>query len=162
VGISVDTNGTIGPVLSTLPVVLNSGDNVNVALTYLNKVLTVSLVDPTADTQFSASTNVNIPAAVGGNTAYVGFTASDGTQASQQYVSNFTFWSLPGLAIQTSNNQAVISWPTAIGAYVLQHNSSLLSTNWVNVTNTGLITNGQSQITIAPANAAQFYRLSLQ
>jgi hypothetical protein len=162
VGISFNTNGAIGPTIPTSTLVINSGDNINVAATYLNKVLSVNLTDATAGTQFSASANLNIPALVGGNTAYVGFTAADSAQASQQQISNFTFWSLPGLTIQATNNQAVISWPVAVGAYVLQRNSSLLSTNWVNVTNAAVTINGQSQVTVSPASAAQFYRLFLQ
>jgi hypothetical protein len=159
VGLSFNTNGAIGPTLSTSPVVFNGGDSINVAATYLNSVLTVTLTDSNAATQFSASTNINIPAVVGGNTAYVGFTAADGTQVAEQQVSDFTFWSMPGLTIQGSNNQAAISWPTAVGSYVLQHNSSLLSTNWVDVTNNSVNMNGQTQVTIAPATGTQFYRL---
>ncbi len=161
-GIAVATNGVIGTVHSTSPVAINSGDTVTVNLTYLNGVLTINLVDGIAGTQFTMSTNVNIPARVGRNTAYVGFTGSDGGSKSSQLVTGFTFISVPTLTITASSNQAVISWPSPVGNYVLQQSSSLVSPNWTMVPNSVTAVSGQNQVTVSPGASANFYRLSLQ
>jgi hypothetical protein len=162
VGISFDTDGAIGPVVTTTPLVINSGDYINAVLTYLNGVATVTLTDTTANTQYSASTNLNIPAVLGTNVAYVGFTGADGATKSTQQISNFSFLSLVDLAIQASGGTAVISWPSEVGAYVLQKSTSLSSTNWVNVTNTINLVNGTNQVVVPITASAQFYQLSLQ
>jgi hypothetical protein len=161
-GISLETNGAIGTVHSTGSLAINSGDPITVNLTYLSGVLTINLADSSAGTQYTLTTNVNIPAKVGGTTAYVGFTGSDGGDKSDQLVNGFSFTSLPTLTIQTSNSLPTVIWPSSVGEYVLQENSSLLSTNWVTVTNVPTFVNGQNQITIAPTGTDEFYRLSLQ
>ncbi len=161
VGIALGTNGSVSNVTATTPVVINSGDSINVALTYLSGVLTVNLTDPTAVTQFTMKTNVNIPAIVGGSTAYVGFTGSTGGSYSFQSVTDFTFVSVPSMTIVMTNGQPLLSWYSAIGAYVLQQNSSLSSTNWVDVLATPTVVNNQNQVTVSPSGTAQFYRLFL-
>jgi Concanavalin A-like lectin/glucanases superfamily/Immunoglobulin domain/Legume lectin domain/Immunoglobulin I-set domain len=160
VGIALGTNGSIPEVTSTSPVVINSGDAIDVALEYVAGVLTVNLTDSSASTQFTLTTHVNIPALVGGSSAYVGFTGSAG--GSVQTVTDFSFQSIPVLAIQKSGNQAVLSWPTDVGYFVLQHISSLTSTNWVNVTNVPALVSGQNEVVVPAAQAAQYYRLSAQ
>ncbi|MGD0260609.1 MAG: LamG-like jellyroll fold domain-containing protein [Verrucomicrobiota bacterium] len=162
VGISFGTNGSIGSVVSTAPLVINSGDPINTVLTYQNGVATVTLTDTNANTQYSASANVNIPAILGTNVAYVGFTASTGSSASTQQISDFTFLSRVNLAIQVSGNTATISWPAEVGGYVLQQNSSVATTNWVNVTNAVNLVNGQNQVVVPITNRALFYQLLLQ
>src|SRR5581483_6481546 len=161
VGIAVGTNGGISNVRSTSPVTINSGDFIAVNLTYLGGVLTVNLADSTAGTQFTMTTNVNIPARVGGNTAYVGFTGSDGGSKSSQFVTDFSFISVPSLSITTSNNQPVISWPSPVGNYVVQETASLTSPNWVTLTNAVTTLNGQNQLQVSPGGSPKFYRLSL-
>ncbi len=122
-------------------------------------VLTIDLNDPTASTQFTLKTNVNIPGIVGGSSAYVGFTASTGGSASTQTITDFSFQSLPTLTIQPSGNQDVLSWPTDVGAYVLQETSSLASTNWATATNATATVGTQNEVTVTPTGAAQFFRL---
>jgi hypothetical protein len=157
VGISLGTNGSINDVISTFPVVINSADSIDVALEYLAGVLTVNLTDSTAGTQFTMSTNVNIPAVVGGSNAYVGFTGANG--ASFQMITDFSFQSIPALTINPSGNQTVLSWPTDVGFFVLQETSSLTLTNWAAVTNIPVTVGNQDQVTVSPKGTAQFFRL---
>jgi len=42
---------------------------------------------------------------------------------------------------------------------VLQQNSDLTTTNWLTVTNTPTVTNGQNQAILAPPGGSEFYRL---
>jgi hypothetical protein len=62
----------------------------------------------------------------------------------------------PKLQIQLANSHAVlISWLPAWPGYLLQNNSNLATTNWVNVINPG----GKNHVTISPATGKNFYRL---
>ncbi|HEX3720704.1 MAG TPA: immunoglobulin domain-containing protein [Verrucomicrobiae bacterium] len=162
VGISVETNGAIGTVHSTGSVNINSGDIIAINLAYFNAVLTINLDDTLTGSQFTLTTNVNIPAKVGGNTAYVGFTGSDGGDKATQLISNFSFISVPSLTFQTTNGQPTISWTSSVGDYVLQETPSLLPTNWVTVPTVPTATNDENQVTVAPGGTSEFYRLSLQ
>jgi hypothetical protein len=161
-GIAVATNGAIGTVHSTGSLAINSGDSIAVNLTYLHGVLTINLADSTASTQFTQTTNVNIPTLVGGKTAYVGFTGSDGASKSSQYITDFSFISIPSLTIQSTNSQSLISWTSSVGDYVLQQSSALFPSSWTTVTNGVTATNGQNQVTLSPGGSAKYYRLSLQ
>ena len=161
VGIAVATNGAIGTVHSTGAVAINSGDSIAVNLTYLSGALTINLMDSGTGAQFTLTTNVNIPARVGGNTAYVGFTGSDGGSKSAQLVSDFSFISVPKLAIQSTNGQPMITWPSSVGNYVLQQTSALVSPGWATVTNAVQDVNGQNQVNVSPGGSATFYRLNL-
>ena len=160
VGIALGTNGTIPDVTSTLPVVINSGDAIGVTLEYLSGVLTLNLTDSVAGVQYTMTTNVNIPAIVGTNAAYVGFTGSTGGSAAYQTITDFSFQSIPLLAIQPSGNQTVLSWPTDVGNFTLQKTASLTAPNWVAVTNVSVTVGNQNQVTVSPKGTAQFYRLS--
>jgi hypothetical protein len=63
------------------------------------------------------------------------------------------------LGISFSGANFLLSWPSPPGDFVLQQNSDLTTTNWMNVTNLPAITNFQNQVILSPANASQFYRL---
>jgi len=60
-------------------------------LGYDGTTLTLSLTDTVSGANFSASQVVNIPATVGGNTAYVGFTAGTGGATAVQQILNWTY-----------------------------------------------------------------------
>jgi hypothetical protein len=139
---------------------IDSGDPINVVLNYANGILAMSLSDN--GTNFSTNMVVNLPAVVGGNTAYVGFTGADGGVASTQIITNFSFVSIAPQAIQLTKTNAVISWPSAVLGFQLQQSTNLTTGGWVNVTNPDNIANGEHQITVplGPKNA--FYRLMLQ
>jgi flagellar biosynthesis/type III secretory pathway chaperone len=70
---------------------LHSGDILHAHITYNGTTLTLTLTDTVTNASFTASTTINIPATVGGDTAYVGFTASTGGETSVQQILNWTF-----------------------------------------------------------------------
>lgn len=66
----------------------------------------------------------------------------------------------PALYISlTASNTVVLSWPAPSTGFVLQENSSLVTTNWVNVTNVVNVVGGQNEVNLLPTNTAQFFRL---
>jgi hypothetical protein len=73
---------------------LHSGDPFNAHVTYDGTTLMVTLTDVTTPSQtFTTSWTVNIPATVGANTAFVGFTAGTGGSTATQEVLNWTYTS---------------------------------------------------------------------
>ena len=153
-------NGNYYPIGS---VNLNSGNPVDITVFYANRQMTLTFTDTVASTSFRTNLNVgNVTSIVGGSTAYVGFTGAYGGSTSVQTINNFWFVSIPTVAIQLNGANALISWPGAIGGCVLQRNSSLATTNWVNATNAANLVNGQNQVVAPITSGAEFYRLSLQ
>jgi hypothetical protein len=66
----------------------------------------------------------------------------------------------PPLNIQlTPTNAVVITWPWPSTDFNLQQNTNVSSTNWVNVTNTPIITVGLKQVIVSPLVGTRFYRL---
>ena len=76
-------------------VVLNSGDTMTVHMTYDGATLTMSIADLSANRSFMTNWPVNIPKAVGGNNAYVGFTGGTGSLTASQKIETWTFVSSP-------------------------------------------------------------------
>jgi hypothetical protein len=70
---------------------LHSGDILHAHITYNGTTLTLTLTDTVTNASFTTSTAINIPTTVGGNTAYVGFTAGDWTSTSTQEILNWTY-----------------------------------------------------------------------
>jgi len=70
---------------------LHSGHLLQVTLTYNGTTLTQQVKDLTSGSTFSTSYSTNIPSLVGGNTAYIGFAAANGTNNSAQAITNLTF-----------------------------------------------------------------------
>jgi hypothetical protein len=71
---------------------LLSGDVFNVHMAYDGTTLQMTITDATTPSKtFSTSWPVNIPAAVGGNTAYIGFTGATGSLSAIQEIINWTF-----------------------------------------------------------------------
>jgi len=67
----------------------------------------------------------------------------------------------PTLDIQrTGANTFLISWPSSSVGFALQQNTNLVVGNWVSVTNSMIVTNGQNQVLVAPATGSRFFRLS--
>ena len=112
VGTAINTNGSTGGYTSTGPVDFwDTGDTVNVALTYSGNTLTESLTDlVTGDTYSTSYTSVNLAAILGSSAAYVGFSAGTGGGVSTQTVSNFNF----SQAASYTENQAPIAVDPAI------------------------------------------------
>jgi hypothetical protein len=70
---------------------LLSGDPFDAHLTYSGTTLNLTLTDLTTLATYSHAFTVDIPATVGGNTAYVGFTGGTGMETAVQQVLTWTF-----------------------------------------------------------------------
>ena len=82
--------------LTGTPINLHSGDPFAAHITYDGTDLTLTLTDSSTLGTWSYSWPINIPSTVGGNTAYVGFTAGTGGETATQ---NITSWKyLPTLS----------------------------------------------------------------
>jgi hypothetical protein len=89
------TNGVAPTVPATTlsgGVNLHSGDVFRVQMDYDGMRLTVTITDATTPGHtFTTSFPIDIPATVGGNTAFVGFTAGTGGQKAKQEILNWTY-----------------------------------------------------------------------
>ncbi len=81
--------------LSTTGINLHSDDILNVQLNYNGAVLTVVITDTVSNAVATQTYTVNIPAVVGGSTAYVGFTAGAGQFSSIQDILNWSYSAVP-------------------------------------------------------------------
>jgi hypothetical protein len=71
---------------------LHSGDIMQVQITYDGTTLTMTITDTTTPSEtYTISWPINIPATVGGNTAYVGFTGGTGGATALQQIVNWTY-----------------------------------------------------------------------
>jgi hypothetical protein len=90
-------------------------------------------------------------------------TIQDGTNifAANNLASPIFEVSLPpaALGIVSAGTNLILSWPSPPGGFVLQQNSDLTTTNWMNVTNIPAIANFQNQVILSPTTGSQFYRL---
>ena len=74
-------------------VILASGDTMAVHIAYDGTNLAMTITDGVTNTKFTQTWPINIPQIVGGNTAYVGFTAGSGGSSSSQKVETWSFTS---------------------------------------------------------------------
>jgi hypothetical protein len=79
--------------MSASGVDLHKGDVMAVHIVYDGTTLTMTITDTVTKAAFTTSWAVNIPAAVGGNTAYVGFTGGSGSRSAVQQVLTWTYTS---------------------------------------------------------------------
>jgi hypothetical protein len=79
--------------LTSSGIVLSSGDTIAAQLTYNGTTLTLNLTDTVTNKTFTQAFTVNIPATVGANTAYVGFTGGTGGSSAIQNIKTWTFTS---------------------------------------------------------------------
>jgi hypothetical protein len=77
--------------LSTTGIKLTSGHVIYAQLTYNGTNLSLTLTDTTTGSTVTEVYPVNIPAAVGGNTAYFGFTAASGGSVAIQNILDWTY-----------------------------------------------------------------------
>ena len=92
VGSAFTSGGTLSAYTSTSPVNLASGDPIHVMLSYDGSNLVENLIDQTTSQTYSKTyAGVNLPAATGGTSAYVGFTGATGGLFAVQTISNFSF-----------------------------------------------------------------------
>jgi photosystem II stability/assembly factor-like uncharacterized protein len=68
----------------------------------------------------------------------------------------------PLLGLTPRSSSLVLSWPVPSMSLVLQQNSDLSTTNWVNMTGTPVLnlTNLQNEVTLFPTDRSGFYRLA--
>lgn len=86
--------GTAGTYTSTAPVNLASGNAIQITLTYspVDQTITETLFDlVTRDSYSTVFSGVDLPLAVGGTSAYIGFTGATGGASAIQTVDNFKF-----------------------------------------------------------------------
>jgi hypothetical protein len=87
---------------------LHSGDVLNVHVTYDGTTLTWTITDATTGKAFTASAAVNIPSLVGGNTAFVGFTAGTGGSTATQDIITWTLTSGSSSATQYETESSTV------------------------------------------------------
>src|SRR5581483_6740834 len=165
IGIAFGTNGALANVTSTTPLDIGSGDPINAILIYAGGHASLTLTDAVAHTTFTTNANFNIPALVGANTAYIGFTGATGGTTATQTVSNFAYYNLYSLTAQISGSNIIIAWPAGVnewGVYALQQKANLGSGSWSSVPQPVTVVGGMNQVTIPLSVAGAYYRLQLQ
>ncbi|PWU19275.1 MAG: hypothetical protein C5B50_07000, partial [Verrucomicrobia bacterium] len=129
----------------------------------LNQKLTFTVVDTVSSATFSTSVlNTNLPAAVGTNVAYVGFTGATGGGNATQTISNFNYVAIPTMtATHNPNGTVTISWPLAIGGYSLLETTSFQPISWSVSGATVAPVGNFWQATVTPTGQSKFYKLAL-
>lgn len=74
---------------------LSGSDILHAHITYDGTTLALTLIDTVTGASFATSTAINISAVVGGNTAYVGFTAGTSRAAATQTILDWTYVASP-------------------------------------------------------------------
>ena len=104
-------------------VILRSGDGMLANVTYDGTTLTMVLTDGTTNNTFTHSWPINIPATVGANTAYVGFTAGTGGFTASQKILTWTYTDLSAAAAPTP------TFTPAAGTYAGTQNVTIADTD---------------------------------
>lgn len=99
---------------------LHSGDVFQVHMVYNGTTLTVVITDIATQKSATQSYTVNIPAIVGGNTAYLGFTAGTGGETATQEVLSWTLVN----TVNTATTPAAISLNSGFAAGSVSLNGS--------------------------------------
>lgn len=90
-GMALRTGGTVGGYASTAPVNIAGGSPILVDIKYAAGTMVVVLTDTFTSDSYTNTYSIDLAAAVGGNTAYVGFSGADGAIVSHQTISAFTY-----------------------------------------------------------------------
>jgi LysM repeat protein len=77
--------------LSSTGINLHSGDTMTVHMVYNGADLAMTITDTVTKASYSTTFAINIPATVGGNTAYVGFTGGTGVLSSSQQILTWSY-----------------------------------------------------------------------
>ena len=77
--------------ISSSGIQLNSDDGIQATISYDGTTLMLTLHDLVTNDVFTSSQAINIPATIGSNTAYVGFTGGSGGLSSSQKLLNWTY-----------------------------------------------------------------------
>ena len=111
---------------------LHSGDKMDAHIAYDGTTLTLTITDLVTMATFSHPFTINIPAAVGANTAYIGFTGGTGDTSAVQQILNWSYQ--PGEAINYPG------FPSANG--LTANGSASLSATSMELTNGGMFEKG--------------------
>ncbi len=105
---------------------LRSYDLSRASISYNGTTLTVVLLDLVTGATATQNYTVNIPAVIGGTTAWVGFTAASGHFGANQAIYDWTYTTVPvivnppavpaGLTPTIGNGQVALSWNSVAGA----------------------------------------------
>jgi hypothetical protein len=91
-----------------------------------------------------------------------------GTLSGGNYTLQGGFWGMavaiqmegaPLLTITESGASVIVSWPSPSSGFVLQENSSLGNTNWLNVAQSPADNGTTKTVTVTPPIGNRFYRL---
>jgi hypothetical protein len=107
--------------MSSSGINMESGDLMRATLAYNGTVLTETLTDTVTSATYTNSYTVNIPALVGGSTAYVGFGASMGVATATQDLESWTY------TVESPGQAAVPTFSPAAGIYAGSQNVTLSS-----------------------------------
>ncbi len=141
---------------------INNGNPIAIAINYANPEMTLSFTDTVAHSSFTTNLWVgDLVQALGGPSAYIGFTGADGGATSIQTISNFTFVSMPPASIQSGETNVLVSWPTGCPGYLLMENSNFMKANWIQVPEESTVSNGLNTVSIPEGNGNRFYRLEI-
>jgi hypothetical protein len=163
IGMTLNTEGQTGGYAPTGPVNVGSGDPINVTLNFANGVLAVKLEDSSTLATYSTNYTVGpLPALLGGNLAYIGFSGADGGISSLQTITDFSFsptiLPVPLSVSPVSNGSVTLSWSAADPNFQLQQASSPKGP-WTSGP-TATLANGVASATVSVAGtSARFYRL---
>lgn len=138
-----------------------SGYPLYVSLLYSNHILQCSFADE-FNYHFVTNYPVDLPALLGGDSAWVGFTAACGNFISLQLISDFSFTPLPSASLRrSSNNATMLTWPSAAAGFQVLYKTNLNDTTWSPLNATIVQSNGQNQVVLPPGTKSGFYRLVL-
>lgn len=159
VGYAFRTGGVTGtPYVTPGAVNLAGGNPIAVSLNYNGSTLGLTFTDATAGTTFTTNLAVgDLTIPVGGQSAYVGFTAATGGTVSTQKISNFSYTPVPKLGLQVAGSNVTLTWPLNVGGYVLMASNDL--STWTPVTASIVVTGNQAQVTVPLGAGDRFYRL---
>jgi len=160
IGCAFGMEGNVGDTFIPGAVSITDQTPIFTEATYLNGILSVTLTDTNSGATFTTNLPVNIPAIVGGETAYIGFTGGDGGVSSIQQVLNFSYTPIVGLSATKSGDTIVLSWPGSAGAYVLQQSGSVKGP-FVNSTAPVTQANDVNSVTVTIGPGAEFFQLVL-
>jgi hypothetical protein len=145
------------------------GDTKNVTLIYSGTMMSVTVSNTTTGNVGSTNYLVgNIPALLGTNVAYIGFTGGTGGYTATQVIGNFVYAPLAALTSSLSGNTLTLTWPTGagFGGYVLQQANAVPAVQggggWTTASGGTYSTvggNNQYQVTVAPGAGETFYQL---
>lgn len=166
-GITVMTNGMTPQFAgttftSTAPVGLASGNPITISLRYATGNLMIKMVDTVTTDSFVTNITINLPAAVDGTNAYIGFSGATGGVTAEQRISNVSFVNLVPLSFESSAGNLIMSWPVGPTPLVLQYCTDLGAPAWQLETAPASEVNGVKTVTVPMNGDTKFYTLTKQ